>query len=177
MKVKAFYIVLILLAVAGIYKYSGASENTVKIDSAQDRNYGLQNNEDYVEEHSEVKAAATNTTVFSITSFFDYIRESYSEYEFGIEEASFNWKNSNRDSAVAGKEIKAVVASGDYQIQEDCRDYLLNAGFTVHNENASGSDAGDSLQGFQSGRLVCLIETKSIGEVETVSYRVSCGEL
>ena len=177
MKVKIIYIIFILLAVVGIYKYTGTGENTVKVDSAKDRNYGIQNKDEYVEEHPEVKAAATNNTVFNITVFFDYIRGSYPEYEFNVEEALFDWKNSSRDSTVAGKEIKAVIASGDYQIQEDCRDYLISSGFVVHDGNASGSDAGDSVQGFQSGRLVCLIETKSMGEVETVSYKVSCGEL
>ena len=52
-----------------------------------------------------------------------------------------------------------------------------SSGFIVQNENAFGSDAGDSLQGFQKGSAVCLIETKSVESVENINFKVICGEL
>ncbi len=177
---RAIIIIIILLFGVVFYKITKAD---AKPDIVKDSNESYSSNisvndtqiEDNVDLNNKVLSASDNT--FSIDTFFQDIQTTYDQYNFTTEETTFSWNQKYGAQEIKGKKIWAYIQVGDFKLESECRQYLQDASLIVSAENASGSDAGESKQGFTNSSQVCILETQTTDDTQKSLYEISCGNI
>lgn len=169
-------IVIVTVAFCTLYLIKmNRKEVTVEGDTSESTSEAKDNSNQNKEVKESVKGESSET--YSIDSFFEQIRSNHDGYDFTLENCEFTWTENSIRKNVQGKFMAAQVKAGDINLESDCREYLFKYGFEVDEENAGGSDGGESYLGFQNGDEVCLIETKSSENIAENLFKVSCGIL
>jgi len=180
---KPFRYLLGIIIIVGILIYLKFNSKTVgktdikdtilqeKETKESNQKISEENDDDGIVESAYIKSE------FNINEFYNYIKNSNTEYVFTEEDSIFEWNLNKRKLNIEGKKIQTEIQTGDSEIEINTRNYLEDFNFIINIENTSGTDAGESIQAYQNASFDCLIETYINEDIEKSSFSIICGNI